>query len=132
MNLTLICYRPNHDDVCMGCHMGSSDSEIDITYSTNSELIVDTWAGHICEEHFYDQDYSSWEYTLLLNGKPAFGGYTLNLQSIALTKAKLLINNRNEEIKKENEERRRAEFEQRVNEELAEFERLKEKFKEIK
>jgi len=76
MNITIIAYRPNHADYCRGCRMGSSDSELEVSYieyKTDTEDLI-TEMAEILSEYYYedmsrDLDYAPYEITILHDGK---------------------------------------------------------------
>lgn len=71
---TLIAYRPNGDDYCMGCHMGSSDSELEITYHDSTDSLAEAYLK-IKKQEFQDRkdrEISKYEYTILSNGRDIF------------------------------------------------------------
>lgn len=68
---TLIAYRPNGSDSCMGCHMGSSDSELEITYHGSTDSLSEAYLK-IRKQEFQDRnerEISSYVYTILCNGR---------------------------------------------------------------
>lgn len=50
MNYTLIGYKPDSSDYCMGCHMASYDSEHFVICSKDEEHVSTVWADNISPE----------------------------------------------------------------------------------
>lgn len=76
---TLIAYRPSASDSCMGCHMGSSDSEFEITYHNTVEEVA-TQSLKYRKSDFDDQDnreVADYELTILLNGVDVYNEHSV-------------------------------------------------------
>jgi len=71
MNLTIIAYRPNGDDYCMGCHMGSSDSGLDIIPIYDISEASERVSRYLFENMIKDLEYEDSEITLLFDGQEA-------------------------------------------------------------
>ena len=70
----LVAYRPNGDDYCMGCHMGSSSSELSITYHKDIETLAEKYL-EIQKQEFEDRndrEIMAYEYTVLCEGQDIF------------------------------------------------------------
>ena len=68
MNITIIHYRPNGSDSCMGCHMGSSDSDFSIYTAESEDDAAASIANRLEEDSKSDREYCCWESHILLNG----------------------------------------------------------------
>lgn len=68
---TIVAYRPNGVDTCRNCVMGTSDSAFEIEHSTSPEEAAKQWARFFMDDrkHRQDREVSSWEVTLLIDGK---------------------------------------------------------------
>lgn len=129
MNYTLICYRPNADDYCMGCHMGSSDSTHEIYYSKDREFIAAMWATCLVEDQFKDQDEAEWEITLLIDGiEPTDIDVTNKFVKDATVLFKERCKIRRENTERENDLIRRNQAEELKKQELNELQRLTTKY----
>lgn len=65
---TLVAYRANGIDTCLGCVMDQSNSDFDLSVFTDSESLVKYWAQHQFTQPS-GREYCSTDYTLLLNGR---------------------------------------------------------------
>lgn len=66
MNYTLIGYKPDSSDYCMGCHMTSYDSEHFIICSKDEEHVSTVWADNISPELRSGE--ACFRITILFNG----------------------------------------------------------------
>ena len=71
MNLTIIAYRPNGDDYCMGCHMGSSTSDLDIIQIYDISEASERISHYLFENMIKDLEYEDYEITILFDGQEA-------------------------------------------------------------
>lgn len=71
---TLIAYRPNGDDYCMGCHMGSSSSEHSITYHKDIQALAEKYLEFKKQEFDdrNDREIMGYEYTILCEGQDIY------------------------------------------------------------
>lgn len=71
---TLIAYRPNGDDYCMGCHMGSSSSEFEITYHRDIETLAERYL--VIQKQMFDdrndREVMAYEFTVLCEGQDIY------------------------------------------------------------
>ena len=64
----LLCYRPDYDDYCRGCHMGSSTSEFDYFRYEQLEDAAKKAAALDVENKHKEITFDNWEVTLLVRG----------------------------------------------------------------
>lgn len=143
MRYTVICYRPDGVDTCMGCTMETSSSEFEI----HVEKSVDAAGLRMAEKQFKNQDENrglavqDWELTLLIDGAehdhddPAAEEARDLVDAAAHTHLQRLISEAEERKRAEQErlERTAAEALREKNaakerHERAEFERLRQKY----
>jgi hypothetical protein len=65
---TIVAYLPNGSDYCRGCHMGSSDSDCKIFVSEDLETCADYLAKLKDNTENKKNIYSSWDYSVLVDG----------------------------------------------------------------
>lgn len=69
MLLTLIAYRPNGEDVCRGHCVGRSDSDLEISYTKDINEAITIVSNYLFEDKIKDYEYSSYEITILQDGR---------------------------------------------------------------
>lgn len=102
MNYTLIAYKPNNDDYCMGCHMASFSSDFELFCTTSEEELLDKWLDIRKAERQFDEHEAKYEITILFNGiDPDSGGCEEYEEFIRLRE---IIDQRFEQWSKEQDE----------------------------
>lgn len=146
MNITIIAYRPNGEDYCMGSCMARSDSDFDIsTLEHDSTDSIDTpklieGMAIIIKDYLYDENlYSnhievqSWDIVILVDGKEIenrspYESLRSDAMNLAQKKADLaFIEYKNEKIRKQ--QVKDEEAEQKATEKRrTDYEELKSEF----
>lgn len=131
MNYTIVAYRSNLDSYCRGCHMGSSDSDFEITYTQDVDEVSSIVAKYLkldwdCRNDAY---MDTWEITILFDGV-AYPDSTAD--KLFHEAAKCIAEDYAKEALKAEEEasaaKVRAMIEQKKQEDLALLEKLKRKY----
>ena len=65
---TVIAYKPDSNDYCMGCHMASYSSDMQWLSSENEEEVAQFIAEFIKKNHFSECGEDNYEFTYLYNG----------------------------------------------------------------
>lgn len=65
-----IAYKSNSDDSCMGCHVASYSSDLELQTQLNQQQLVDVWAGILNRNMNLDINELGYEVTVLENGIP--------------------------------------------------------------
>lgn len=137
MNITIIAYRPDHTDVCRGCRMGSTESDMQYGVFDNFQEAAEFWAGFIADNEVRDiYEYSEYELSFVINGVDWNEGgpdedfdYTIynDMEALARVKADRLIveYKEKEQLKKQVAEDKRIESERKQA--IATVARLQEK-----
>ena len=68
MNITVIQYRQNGNDVCRGCHMGSSDSDLKILHTTDQDEAAKQIGHCLFKDKVSDREYCDYDIFILQNG----------------------------------------------------------------
>lgn len=67
---TLIAYKPDASDYCMGCHMASYSSDFEMAHGTSLAALAPTWKRILHADHNSEQGDAGYELNLLINGVP--------------------------------------------------------------
>lgn len=67
---TLISYKPDASDYCMGCHMASYSSDFEMAHGASLTALAPTWKRILHADYNGAQGDASYELTLLINGVP--------------------------------------------------------------
>jgi len=71
MNITIIAYREDHEEISMGHCIGGSGSDFSINYTSNEEEAAYYVASYLFEDHTKDYNEAEYDITILIDGIPA-------------------------------------------------------------
>ncbi len=137
MHLTVIAYRPNGDDYCRGCHMGSSDSDFEIYHTVEHDTAAINIARFLCEDKIkaleHDYEIEDYEITVLTDGQePSELGNEVLVEQIMraaeLRAEELFKEYKIKKEQREDEKRENKEAEQREKD-LKQLAKLQEQYK---
>ncbi len=93
MHLTIIQYRSDGEDTCMGCSMGSSGSDFEINHTTDPEEAASIITNRMLQDTDSGSEYAGWEIVILQNGfDEDFDEYDYDLKLQIMDKAKKRLN----------------------------------------
>lgn len=67
---TLIAYKPDASDYCMGCHMASYSSDFEMAHGASLAALAPAWKRALHADHNSESGDASYELNLLINGVP--------------------------------------------------------------
>jgi len=133
IHLTIVQYRSNGSDYCMGCLMDSSDSDFEISHTTDLDEAARIIGQRAFEDKTSDREYASWDITILQNGLEEHFeeyDYDLELQIMAAAKeySNILMKQCDANAEKERIEKQKQEDEFTRVKDLAQLAELLEKY----
>lgn len=127
-NYTVIAYRPDGDDYCMGCLMGRSSSDFELLCTEDGSEVIKLISNLLVRNHFAELAVSSYIITLLKNGIEQYESdsqYFVEAKLIADIKIKQKI----EKAEKEKQEALKTQQSIKENYERNQLAELQEKYK---
>ena len=131
MNYTLIAYKPNNDDYCMGCHMASYSSDFELFHTIDKQELVNKWLSIHQQERSHDDRECGYDITILVNGQPLEKvNYDEFLRLKTVVNERLVVWNKqqDEEDTRKKEKQEQSIAQQEQDRERAMYLKLKEKF----
>lgn len=128
MNYTIVAYKPDGEDICMGCHMGGWSSDFKLIVSTNRAAIIESLAGILSLNDRKDEG-PEYDTQVLIDGLDYDNDEERrSIEMEAAERAKVLTAEREDRQKRVAEEmKQRVMAEQRAND-LRQLARLKEQY----